>query len=105
MEIVWTDFAIQNLKNIFNYYFIKANNKVAHNIRKEILDSTKQLHKNPKSGQIELNLQHLGQNYKYLVSGNYKIIYKIEVDYIIISDIFDGRQNPIKINCEKRIVR
>ncbi|GEM_PF-3853396 len=24
MKIVWTDFAIENLKNIFDYYFIRS---------------------------------------------------------------------------------
>lgn len=52
MKIVWTDFAIKNLKSIFDYYVTKANRKVAHKIRKQILDSTKQLIKNPESGQL-----------------------------------------------------
>jgi toxin ParE1/3/4 len=50
MRIIWTDFAIENLKSIFDYYAIKANRKVAHKIRKQILDSTKQLSQNPESG-------------------------------------------------------
>jgi toxin ParE1/3/4 len=32
MKIIWTDFAIENLKSIFEYYAIKANRKVAHKI-------------------------------------------------------------------------
>lgn len=30
MKIIWTDFAIQNLKDIFDYYSKNANKKVAH---------------------------------------------------------------------------
>ncbi|MDQ1096562.1 MULTISPECIES: type II toxin-antitoxin system RelE/ParE family toxin [Chryseobacterium] len=56
MKIVWTDFAIENLKSIFYYYAIKANRQVAHKIRKQILDSTRQLVHNPKSGQTVLLL-------------------------------------------------
>lgn len=102
MKIIWTDFAIENLKNIFNYYSNKANKKVAHKIRKQILDSTKQLISNPESGQIELNLEKLNQKHRYIVCGNYKLIYKIEIMEIIIYDVFDGRQNPIKMTDEKR---
>lgn len=102
MKIFWTDFAIQNLKSIFDYYSVRANKKVAHKIRKRILESTKQLIFQPKSGQIEFNLEKLNQNHRYIVSGNYKIIYRIEQNQIIINDIFDARQNPEKINNGKR---
>ena len=102
MKIVWTDFAIENLKQIFEYYSAKANKKVAHKIRKQILSSTKQLINNPESGQIELNLEKLNQKHRYIVCENYKVIYKIENSEIIINDIFDGRQNPIKMTDEKR---
>ncbi|MGB1219165.1 MAG: type II toxin-antitoxin system RelE/ParE family toxin [Flavobacteriales bacterium] len=71
MKIVWTDFAILNLKDIFDYYSIKANKKVAHKIRKQILNSSKQLIENPNSGPIEPNLPILNKKHRYLVSGNY----------------------------------
>ena len=35
-KIIWTDFAIENLKDIFDYYSVKANKKIAHKIRKSI---------------------------------------------------------------------
>ncbi|WP_326984542.1 type II toxin-antitoxin system RelE/ParE family toxin [Chryseobacterium sp. MYb264] len=102
MNIIWTDFAIENLKCIFDYYANKVNRKVAHKIRKQILDSTKQLIQNPKSGQIELCLEKLNQQHRYILSSNYKIIYKIDSDCIVINDIFDTRQNPIGMTDEKR---
>ncbi len=102
MRIIWTVFAIENLKDIFDYYSIKASNKTAHKIRKQILSSTKQLLNNPESGQLEFNLEKLKQNHRYLVSGNYKIIYRINNNQIIINDVFDSRQNPVKMNDEDR---
>lgn len=97
MEIIWTDFAIQNLKTISEYYAEKASKRVAHKIRKEILNSTRQLKKHPESGQQELNLIQLKQEHRYIVAGNYKVIYRIEKEFIIIIDIFDTRQNPSKM--------
>ena len=97
MQIIWTDFATENLKIIFDFYTIKASKKVAHKIRKEILNTTKQLIMHPTSGQKELLLEKLGRDYRYLLSGNYKIIYKVENTQIIISDVFDARQNPSKM--------
>jgi plasmid stabilization system protein ParE len=102
MRIVWTDFAIKNLKSIFDYYVTNSNRKVAHKIRKQILDSTKQLVKNQESRQLELHLEKLNLNHRYILIKNYKIIYRILHNQIVISDIFDVRQNPIKMNDEDR---
>ena len=103
MKIVWTDFAIRNLKDIFDYYSTKANKKIAHKIRRQILKSSKHLVNNPNSGSIEPNLLIINKNHRYLVSGNYKLIYRIVDHEIIINDVFDTRQNPSKMNDEKRI--
>lgn len=97
MKIVWTEFAINNLKSIFNYYKLNVSTNVAQKIRNQILKSTIQLQNNPKSGQIEFYLEELNKNHRYLISGKYKIIYRIEKNSIIINDVFDGRQNPNKM--------
>lgn len=102
MKIIWSEFAIENLKAIFEYYSHKANKKIAHKLRKQILESTKQLVHNPESGQIELYLDELKQNYRYVLSGNYKVIYRIVNDKIFINDVFDVRQNPDKMIDKKR---
>lgn len=103
MKIIWTDFAIENLKQIFDYYSEKANKKVAHKIRKQILETAKQLILNPESGQLEYNLETLERKHRYLVSGDYKIIYRISNNEVIINDVFDARQNPAKMNDETRL--
>jgi toxin ParE1/3/4 len=105
MRIIWTDFAIENLKSIFDYYAIKANRKVAHKIRKQILDSTKQLSQNPESGQLELYLENLNKQHRYVVISNYKIIYRVDNKNIVINDVFDVRQNPIKMVDEERDIK
>jgi len=102
MKIIWSDFAIENLKDIFDYYQIKASKKVAHKIRKEILNSTKQLINNPESGQTEFYLEKLKQNHRYVLSDNFKIIYRIGNDEIFINDVFDVRQNPNKMIDKER---
>jgi len=103
MKIIWTDFAIRSLKDIFDYYTENTSKKVADKIRKEILFSTKQLNKHPKSGQEEQHLTALNLGYRYILSGNYKIIYRIDGDKIFVNDVFDTRQNPIKITDESRL--
>ena len=102
MNITWTEFAKENLKDMFDYYSKTASKKVAHKIRRQILSSTKRLNKNPKMGQMEFYLEKLKENHRYILSGNYKVIYKIDNSKIIITDVFDVRQNPDKINDTSR---
>ena len=96
-QIIWTNFAISELKNIFLYYRMVAGDKVAEKIRKSIFASTKPLIKQPLIGATEENLIELKQGHRYLVDGNYKIIYRQIDNDIFITDVFDCRQNPSKI--------
>lgn len=71
--------------------------------RVSLLNAPNNLMKNPKVGTSELLLRNRVIEYRYIVSTNYKIIYSInENDKTIrIVDVFDTRQNPLKI--EQRI--
>ena len=98
MKVIWTDFAANSLFEIYRYYSEAASKNVAHRIRFKIFSTTKQLLKHPLSGQVEPNLQKLGEDHRYLVEGNYKIIYKKVNEGVLITDVFDTRQDPIKIH-------
>jgi plasmid stabilization system protein ParE len=102
MKVIWSGFAIKMLKEINLYYKERASIKLANSIRKDVFSATKQLHKYPLSGSEEQALKHLKQNHRYLVNGNYKIIYKPIKEGVLITDIFDTRQNPDKSNNQKR---
>ena len=103
LEIFWSQFAEDQLQDIYQYYKFKAGVKVAKKIINEIVDRTFILNENYKIGQVEDLLIERKQEFRYLVSGNYKIIYYINLDKdkIIIANIFDARQNPIKMNDTK----
>jgi plasmid stabilization system protein ParE len=62
---------------MFDYYSKTASKKVAHKIRRQILSSTKRLNKNPEMGQMEFYLEKLKENHRYILSGNYKVIYSV----------------------------
>jgi len=102
MKIIWSDFSISMLLEIYTYYSEVANPAIAKKIKTDILTATKQLKKHPTSGQIELNLEKLNEGHRYLVKGNYKIIYKAIPEGLLITDVFDTRQDPVKLNVEKR---
>jgi plasmid stabilization system protein ParE len=102
MKVFWSNFAVQMLSEIYLYYKINIGLQVAKNIKNDILKATSQLKTYPYSGQIEPNLEGLQEMHRYLIKGNYKVIYKEIKEGILITDIFDTRQNPVKINDEKR---
>lgn len=97
VQVIWTNLAISELKSIFIYYRMIANETVADKIRKSIFNATKPLIKQPLIGQIEENLIDLKQEHRYLVEGNYKIIYRVIDNDVYITDVFDCRQNPQKM--------
>lgn len=102
MKIIWSDFASETLSEIYKYYKEKASPTIAQKIKAEIFTATRQLKKHSSSGQIEINLEELNEGHRYLVKGNYKIIYKKIPEGMLITDVFDTRQDPININDENR---
>ncbi len=99
LKIYWTDFAKLELRKIFDFYKEKANLKIAKKIIEKITTSTVRLSNQPNMGAREPLLQNRKQEFRYLICDNYKIIYwhNKEKNRIDISDVFDTRQNPIKL--------
>jgi plasmid stabilization system protein ParE len=90
--VIWTEFAKSELKNIYDYYKWNVDILVAKKIKNQIFECTKQLDIFPNAGTIDENLLTLGE-FRYLVKGNYKIIYKYDKK-IYITDVFDCRRDP-----------
>jgi plasmid stabilization system protein ParE len=98
-KILWTDFAINQLKDIFDYHLIKASSNIAQKLVQKIIDATIILENNPKSGRKEDFLVDRPHEFRFLIVKNYKIIYWIDYEFSIIniSMVFDTRQNPKRI--------
>lgn len=99
-KILWTDCAINQLKDIFDYHLVKASSNVAQRLVQKIIDATIILEKNPKAGRKEDLLANRPQDFRFLIIKNYKIIYWIDYKFNIInvSTVFDTRQNPEMID-------
>lgn len=97
ITILWTDKAKADLRTIFDYYCLETSEKIAHQMIHKLLKKTTQLSKNPKSGAVEPYLGHLKFEYRRLVEGHYKIIYRIQDTKVFINRVFDSRQNPYKL--------
>jgi plasmid stabilization system protein ParE len=97
LKVFWTETALKMLEDIFDYYKSEVSTDIARRLVKKIVNRTLQLKSNPYSGSKEPLLKLRKFEYRYLVEGNYKIIYWVENNYVNIAAVFDTRQNPQRI--------
>ncbi|SRR6056297_10940 len=100
LDVYWLRRAEDKLEDIYYYYSLKAGEQIAQSLVNGIVDKTISMRNHPKVGQVELELSHRVEEFRYLVYKNYKILYWINYKEgrIEIVNIFDTRQNPVKIN-------
>lgn len=95
MKVIWQPLAMQDLRDVYDYYVDNASLKFAKELKKKILDSSKYLSKNPEMGQIEENPRLSKRVYRYfLVEENYKVLYIVSETEVNILSVFDTRQSP-----------
>ncbi|MCX6225275.1 MAG: type II toxin-antitoxin system RelE/ParE family toxin [Bacteroidia bacterium] len=97
MNIIWTREALEETKLIYEYFKLRVSVKLAKTIKSKIFSSVKNLQKQPRKGQIEELLLHKYGEYRYLVTSNYKVIYKLTEKEIYVMQVFDCRRNPEKL--------
>lgn len=96
-KIVWTFPAKRDLQDIYDYLAVFSE-EAAFRVITGILDKAEVLRDGfPGIGQKEPLLSHKPDIYRYLVQGNYKIIYRVMGNRSIIDTVFDVRQNPVKM--------
>lgn len=94
MIILYTAWSKNQLREIYNYYKEIGTPKKGRKIRVSIHKKALQLKDFPFLGREEEMLSSLGQGHRYVVVGQYKIIYRIIEETIYITDVFDTRRNP-----------
>jgi plasmid stabilization system protein ParE len=97
MKLVYTEQALISLEETLEFYATKVSFEKLLEIRDRILNKADTLLKQPLSGRKEPFLEHLKLGHRRIIEGHCKIIYKVEGEYIYITDIFDSRQDPDKM--------
>lgn len=97
LNIHWTDASLIQLEQIYTFLKELESVSFAQKTIQNIVDKTIYLKKNPYIGPKEPLLSKNKKDYRYLVEGNYKIIYRVEHTDVFINSIFDCRQNPKKL--------
>lgn len=99
MKVKLTAHARRRLRELRAYHTQNGNEAKGTRITRAILEKSKQLEQYPELGQEEPHLKHLGRGHRHLlVDSLYKIIYLIAKPIIFITDIFDTRQDPGRMN-------
>lgn len=92
-EVLVTEFAKEDLREILEYYQ-SLSQKYVEKVISDFQENIFSLNKHPKSGRIVPELEKQGiENYRELIQGNYRIIYEINGDIVIVHTIIDGRRN------------
>ena len=99
MRIIYTDQSYESLEESIQFLLNvrKVPLEKVLEIRTQLLDKADTLADNPHLGQYEEYLEHLEKGHRRLIEGNFKIIYRIDGDYIYVTDFFDTRQDPEKM--------
>lgn len=95
MKVFVTEPAKAALKAICEYYKKEGHADYAIKLRQAVITKAKSLSFNYERGQEEEVLRALQKNHRYLLAEqHYKIIYRTEKEMVIVTDVFDTRQQP-----------
>jgi len=97
MIIKFSDKAKEDLFEILDYYRNIGRLKTGRKIRADILTKTMKLKDFPYVGPIEERLDNSEKEKRYIVVGQYKIIYHVSEKMVFILTVFDTRQDPGKM--------
>ncbi len=77
VQVIWTDEALHDMETIYDFLAEKSQS-AAQRIIESILDRAKQLESFPASGTKQEMVIPAVKEYRYLVEGNYKVIYSYQ---------------------------
>jgi len=96
MEVRFSEWAKMCLKEIYDHYLEEVSPEKANEIVNKIIDRAETLENYPDRGRVEDDLISLGKGHRYLQEYHYKIIYKVDREIVIVTDIFSNYQKPTR---------
>lgn len=95
MKLIWTNPAIDELGKTIRYIANNYGNKSVAKFHRQLAKSIKMITNNPLSAPKELLLENEEEGFRSTVINRLnKLVYYIDNDTIIISDLWDTRKNP-----------
>jgi len=99
MKVDWSDKAVEVLESLHEHYQKRFGIVIADTFVDRIFSRIEILEQFPEIGAIEQSQIDNNLTIRYLVEGNYKIVYEVNKTkgFIEILTVFDTRQNPSKM--------
>lgn len=101
MKVVWSRSALSELREIHLYYKKHVSAQMADNIRESVFTAAQQLAAESMSGMVMEELASSGFEFRSVIRGHYRIIYLITEKQVYITDVFDTRLDPKKLDRNK----
>ncbi|MEO8067515.1 MAG: hypothetical protein ABI599_07480 [Flavobacteriales bacterium] len=79
--------SLRHLASVYSRTYLNA-------LRRKVKAELVWLKENSGGGQFEDQLAHLNNGYRRLVVAPFKIVYRIEGNTVVVTDIFDARRDP-----------
>ena len=96
-RIIWTEFAQMQLNLVYEFAY-EQSPSYADKVIEGIDQCIQQLVMFPLSGPIEQRLVNFAEDYRFILSSYFKVIYRVEREgAVVIVNIFDTRQDPEKL--------
>ncbi len=96
MKVIYTDHSRDSLEELTDFLLNEQGWSVESflKFRTKLIDKADSLKNTYNHYQHEEYLEHLGMNHRRAIEGHVKIIYRVEEEFIYITDFFDTRQDP-----------
>jgi plasmid stabilization system protein ParE len=96
-KIVWTDPAKRDLREIYDFYREVSAGLAERMVLRIVSRADVLLDGFPRKWPSEPLLIDRPYEYRFLLIGNYKIIFRIEAEVAVIDCVFDARRNPVRL--------
>lgn len=99
LAVIWSQFASERLNLIHDYISYESGSEIiATRYISRILAKVERIRTTPLSGTKEPFLRKKNGNFRFIIEGNYKIIYEVTPRTIYILNVFHMKRNPSKIS-------
>ena len=93
LEVVWTEIAVRDLLQIFDYIELDAP-MAARRLFDRIVEHARNLQTLPLRGRLVPELaKYEVKSFRELIIPPYRLIYRVATDRVIVYGVFDGRRN------------
>jgi plasmid stabilization system protein ParE len=94
VKVVVLKQADESLRRSLSYLSAHYDRRYLIALEKKVRMAMRGLADNPGAGQFETELDWTNAGYRRLIVRDFKIIYRISDDTIVVNDIFDSRRDP-----------